>query len=136
MATSVGVDVAGGSRLPIYDRYLRYYPDTRERTYYLTITVVATVALYYQSYCGGTVAPQILNYYGITIKFYLFAVVLGLVFGAAATILGGLADRVGRVNLVAYGLLLVGFLVASYNPTCRTSGPSLPSGVWWAWSKG
>ncbi len=116
MATSVGVDVAGGSRLPIYDRYLRYYPDTRERTYYLTITVVATVALYYESYCGGTVAPQILNYYGITIKFYLFAVVLGLVFGAAATILGGLADRVGRVNLVAYGLLLVGFLVAFVQP--------------------
>jgi MFS family permease len=77
---------------------------------------MATVALYYQVYCGGTVAPQILNYYDITIKFYLFAAVLGLVFGAAATILGGLADRVGRVNLVAYGLLIVGFLVAAVQP--------------------
>jgi MFS family permease len=77
---------------------------------------MATVALYYQAYCGGTVAPQILNHYGITIKFYLLAAVVGFLFGAAATVLGGLADKFGRVNLVAYGLLIVGFLVAFVQP--------------------
>ena len=95
---------------------MRSYPPTWELTYYLTVTVIATIALYYQAYCAGTVAPQILNHYGITIKFYLFAAVAGFVFGAIATILGGLADRVGRVNLVAYGLLIVGFLVAFVQP--------------------
>lgn len=102
--------------LPIYDRYLRSYPGTAERTYYLVVTVMATVALYYMAYCGGTVAPQILNHYGITIKFYLLAAVAGFILGAIATVLGGLADKVGRVNLVAYGLLIVGVLVAFVQP--------------------
>jgi MFS family permease len=104
------------TELPIYDRYLRSYPGTAERTYYLVVTVMATVALYYMAYCGGTVAPQILNHYGITIKFYLLAAVVGFLLGAIATVLGGLADKLGRVNLVAYGLLAVGFLVAFVQP--------------------
>ncbi|HET6965828.1 MAG TPA: MFS transporter [Acidimicrobiales bacterium] len=117
MSTDVEVAAtAVESRLAIYDRYLTSYPETAERTYYLAVTVLATVALYYEAYCGGTVAPQILNYYGITIKFYLFTAVIGFVLGAVATVLGGLADRVGRVNLVAYGLLAVGFMKAFVEP--------------------
>ena len=103
-------------QLPIYDRYLRSYPGNAARTYYLVVTVMATIALYYMAYCGATVAPQILNHYGITIKFYLLAAVVGFFFGAVATVLGGLADRLGRVNLVAYGLLVVGILVAFVQP--------------------
>jgi MFS family permease len=116
VTTTVDVAVPVDGRLAIYDRYLRTYPRTRERTAYLALTVGATVALYYQAYCGGTVAPQILNYYGITLKFYLFAAVAGFVFGAIATILGGLADRIGRANMIAYGLLVVGVLVAFVQP--------------------
>lgn len=116
MATTVDVAVPVEKRLAVYDRYLRTYPPTRQRTAYLALTVAATVALYYQLYCGGTVAPQILNYYGITLKFYLFASVAGFVFGALATVLGGMADRVGRANMIAYGLLVVGVLVAFVQP--------------------
>lgn len=116
MTTLAPTATAAKRRLPIYDRYLTGYPGSTERTYYLTITVLATVALYYQAYCGGTVAPQILNQYGITIKFYLFAAVVGFVLGALATVLGGLADRIGRVNLVAYGLLTVGVLISLVQP--------------------
>jgi MFS family permease len=107
---------SGRRRNAIFDRELTYYPEQRERSYYLALTVLATIALYYQSYAGATVAPQILAHYGITLKFYLYAVVVGFVFGALATVLGGLADRIGRVNLVAYGLVVVGILVAFVHP--------------------
>lgn len=110
------VELAPPSRLAVYDRYLDAYPRTRARTFYLAITVVATVALYYQAYCGGAVAPQILNYYGITIKFYLLTSVVGFVLGAVATVLGGLADRVGRANMVTYGLIVVGLMKAFVEP--------------------
>ena len=116
MTTAVAEVAPAKSRLAVYDRYLRAYPSRLQRTYYLSLTVLATVALYYQAYCAGTVAPQILNHYGITIKFYLIAAVIGLLFGAAATVLGGLADRIGRANLVAYGLLVVGVLEAFVHP--------------------
>ena len=116
MTTAVGAIAPAESRLAVYDRYLRAYPSTAKRTFYLSLTVLATVALYYQAYCAGTVAPQILNHYGITIKFYLIAAVIGLLFGAAATVLGSLADRIGRANLVAYGLLVVGVLEAFVHP--------------------
>lgn len=116
MTTTVDVAAPADSRLAIYDRYLRTYPGTRQRTAYLALTVLATVALYYQAYCGGTVAPQILNYYGITIKFYLFAAVTGFVFGAVATVLGGLADRIGRANMIAYGLVGDGALLGFVQP--------------------
>ena len=108
--------VLRGGRLATFDRFLPAYPSTGRRTYYLAVTVLVTVALYYQQYCGGSVALQLLNYYGITIKFYLLAAVLGLALGAATAVLGGLADRVGRVNMVAYGLLVVGVLVAFVQP--------------------
>ena len=116
MTTTVDLSAPAQSRLAIYDRYLRTYPGTRKRTGYLALTVLATVALYYQAYCGGTVAPQILNYYGITLKFYLFAAVTGFVFGAVATVLGGLADRVGRANMIAYGLVGDGALLGFVQP--------------------
>ena len=116
MATDVTAPAVVGTRLAVYNRFLPAYPETAQRTYYLALTVLVTVALYYQQYCGGTVGPQLLNYYGITIKFYLLAAVIGLVFGAATAVLGGLADRIGRVNMVAYGLLVVGVLVAFVQP--------------------
>ena len=116
MTTTVDLNAPAQSRLAIYDRYLRTYPGTRKRTAYLALTVLATVALYYQAYCGGTVAPQILNYYGITLKFYLFAAVTGFVFGAVATVLGGLADRIGRANMIAYGLVGDGALLGFVQP--------------------
>ncbi|HET6917381.1 MAG TPA: MFS transporter, partial [Acidimicrobiales bacterium] len=116
MTITVDLSAPTPSRLAIYDRYLRTYPGTRKRTAYLALTVLATVALYYQAYCGGTVAPQILNYYGITLKFYLFAAVTGFVFGAVATVLGGLADRIGRANMIAYGLVGDGALLGFVQP--------------------
>jgi len=114
--TEVLAPASTPSRLAINDRFLTAYPETGRRSYYLALTVLVTVGLYYQQYCGGTVGPQLLNYYGITIKFYLLAAVIGLVFGASTAVLGGLADRIGRVNMVAYGLLAVGVLVAFVQP--------------------
>jgi MFS family permease len=104
------------SRDVLVGRPLRRYPGSAQRHGYVALIVVATIALYYQSYAPGSVAPQILAHYGMTLRFYLDAIVVGFVIGAAASLLGHFGDRYGRRNLVAYGLVIVGVLVAFVQP--------------------
>src|SRR6266702_6347236 len=66
-------------------RQLEHYPETRARVFYLAITVLATITLYYELYVGGS----------------LFA---------------GLTDRLGRANLVVFGLFFTGVFVAFILP--------------------
>jgi MFS family permease len=92
-------------------RQLDTYPSTRARMTYLAIVVAATVMLYYQLYVGGAVGPQILHYYGMTFRFFVYITLFGNVVGAFTSVLAGLADRWGRANLIVYGLGVTGLLV-------------------------
>src|SRR6185437_3902399 len=55
--------------------------------------------------------PSILRHFGMTWPFFVYAVVIGNLVGAFASLVAGLADRWGRANLVVYGLLVTGLIV-------------------------
>ena len=100
----------------LWDRQLPHYPDTAARSTYLAITVLITVALYYQLYVQGSVATRIIAEYGFTFTEFVFVSVIGFALGAFAALAAGLADRWGRANLVVIGLLLTGVLITFVVP--------------------
>jgi MFS family permease len=79
--------------------------------WYLGIVVAATIVLYYEFYIAGAVSPTIIANYGMTFPFYVYITVVANAVGAFGSLAAGLADRWGRANLVAYGLLVTGLIV-------------------------
>jgi ACS family D-galactonate transporter-like MFS transporter len=75
---------------------------------YLAITVLATITLYYELYVGGSVSTLLLTNLNMTFKFYVFVLAFGNLIGAFGSLLAGLTDRLGRANLVVFGLLFTG----------------------------
>lgn len=102
------------------------YPDGAQRYLCLGIVVLATIVLYYQFYLAGAVAAGtagkngILVDYHMTFDYYVNIAVVGYILGAMASFLTGLADRYGRVNIVTYGLLVVGLLCLFGIPNTHT----------------
>jgi MFS family permease len=94
----------------LWNRQLDHYPETRNRMWYLAIVVIATIMLYYELYIGGAVSPNIIAGFGMTFPFYVYISVVGNAIGAFGSLLAGLADRWGRANLVAYGLVITALL--------------------------
>ena len=95
----------------LWRRQLDHYPETRQRVLYLAIVVVATIILYYQLYLPGAVSPSIIAHFQMTFSYYVYIVVIGNAVGAFGSLAAGLADRWGRANLVAYGLVVTALLV-------------------------
>jgi hypothetical protein len=91
-------------RRTLFSRELPHYPPTSKRLWYLFLVIAATVLLYYQLYIQGAVGPSILQNYGMSFKYYVYISVIGNVFGALASVVAGIADRVGRANIIAWGL--------------------------------
>src|SRR5689334_320147 len=89
-------------------RQLDTYPETRPRVTYLAITVLATVTLYYELYVGGSVSTLQLTNLHMSFTFYVVTIAFGNLIGAFGSVFAGLTDRLGRTNLVVYGLLLTG----------------------------
>ncbi len=97
-------------------RQLDHYPNTGRRVMYLTITVLATITLYYELYVGGSVSTLILSNLGMSFKFYVATVAFGNLIGAFGSLFAGLTDRYGRANLVVFGLLFSGIFVTFILP--------------------
>ena len=110
-ATAQGAAPAAGGMNGLWRRQLDHYPDTRPRMTYLAIVVLATIALYYAFYIPGAVSPSIIAHFGMTFSTYVYIIVIANAVGAFGSLAAGLADRWGRANLVAYGLVIVGLLV-------------------------
>jgi MFS family permease len=72
---------------------------------YLAITVLATMTLYYELYVGGSVSTLILNNLHMNFTFYVLTLAFGAIIGALGSLFAGLTDRLGRANLVVFGLL-------------------------------
>ena len=94
----------------LFQRELDHYPDQGPRYLQLALVVLATVILYYENYIGGAVATQILSDLDMTFGYYVGILVVSNALGAFASLAAGLADKVGRANLVAYGLGLTGVI--------------------------
>ena len=88
------------------------YPTTGKRTAYLGVVVLATIVLYYTYYTQTGVTPNILRADHMSFSFYVWIVIISNLLGAFASLPAGKTDRLGRSNVVIYGLLIVGLLVA------------------------
>jgi MFS family permease len=104
----------------LWDRELAHYPETKARFVYLTVTVLATIALYYELYLSGAVATQLMTGFGFSFAEFVFVSVLGSAVGAFASLFAGFADRWGRANLVVAGLLVNGLLIAVAVPNASS----------------
>jgi MFS family permease len=94
----------------LWRRQLDHYPQTRARISFLAIVVLATIMLYYELYIAGAVSPSIMAGFGMSFPFYVYIQVVGNAVGAFGSLAAGLADRWGRANLVAYGLIITALL--------------------------
>ena len=104
----------------LWRRQLNSYPDTRPRVTYLAITVLATIMLYYELYVGGSVSTLILQNLGMSFTFFVITLAFGNLIGAFGSLFAGLTDRLGRANLVVFGLLFTGVFVAFILPAATS----------------
>ena len=110
----------GGLFQFLFVHELDEYPDTGPRTAYLALAVVATIVLYYTYFTQTGVTPNILQSYHMSFSFYVWIVIISNLIGAFASLPASRTDQLGRSNVVIYGLLLVGLLVAVGVPLCST----------------
>jgi len=100
----------------LWRRQLEAYPDTRSRLFYLAITVLATITLYYELYVVGSVSTLLLANLHMSFTFFVVILAVGNLVGAFGSLFAGLTDRLGRANLVVGGLLVTGVLTAFVLP--------------------
>jgi MFS family permease len=101
-------------------RQLSNYPDTGPRVVYLAITVLATVTLYYELYVGGSVSTLVLDNLNMSFTFYVTVLAIGNLIGAFGSLFAGLADRLGRANIVVFGLFFTGVFTAFVLPSATS----------------
>jgi MFS family permease len=102
---------SGGFLSGLWNRQLDTYPDTGPRITYLAITVLATITLYYELYVGGSVSTLILPKLHMTFTFFVYATAVSNLIGAFGSLFAGLADRLGRTNIVVVGLIITGVFI-------------------------
>jgi MFS family permease len=112
----------------LWRRQLDSYPETGARVTYLAITVLATVMLYYELYVGGSVSTLILTNLHISFTFFVTATAFGNLIGAFGSLFAGLTDRLGRANMVVFGLLFTGVFVAFVLPAATSKWPFIIEG--------
>jgi MFS family permease len=96
------------------------YPTSGKRTGYLALAVLATIVLYYTYYTQTGVTPNILQNYHMSFSFYVWIVIISNLIGAFASLPAGRTDRLGRANVIIYGLLIIGLLVGVGVPTATS----------------
>jgi MFS family permease len=102
------------------------YPTTGRRTAYLSLAVLATIVLYYTYYTQTGVTPNILRYYHMSFTYYVWIVIISNAIGAFASLPASKTDKLGRSNVIIYGLLVVGLLVCVGVPN---AGSQLAFGI-------
>src|SRR6202043_1179320 len=100
----------------LWQRQLEHYPNTRPRMFYLALTVLATITLYYELYVGGSVSTLILANLKMSFTFFVLTLAFGALIGAFGSLFAGLTDRLGRANMVVFGLFVTGIFVAFILP--------------------
>jgi MFS family permease len=117
--TATTADPVSGQRglfSSLIHRQLDSYPDTGRRVFYLALTVLATVMLYYELYVGGSVSTLLLANLKMSFTFFVLTLAFGNLLGAFGSLFAGLTDRYGRANLVVFGLFFTAVFVAFILP--------------------
>jgi ACS family D-galactonate transporter-like MFS transporter len=83
---------------------------------YLAITVLATMTLYYELYVGGSVSTLLLANLHMSFTFFVLTLAFGALIGAFGSLFAGITDRLGRANLVVFGLFFTAVFVAFVMP--------------------
>ena len=96
------------------------YPTGIRRVGYLALAVIATITLYYTYYTQTGVTPEILQGFHMSFTYYVWIVVISNALGAFASLPASLTDRLGRTNVVIYGLLIIGAICAFWIPNTHT----------------
>ncbi|HEY7413953.1 MAG TPA: MFS transporter [Ktedonobacteraceae bacterium] len=91
-----------------WHRSLEHYPGNSQRVWYLALAVIATIMLYYEAYVLPSVAPLVEHTFTLTVSSYALILLVSNLVGALSAIFGSLSDRIGRSNLIVYGLLVTG----------------------------
>ena len=115
-----GTTGRGGVGRFFFTHEIDEYPGNGKRTAYLGLAVLATIVLYYTYFTQTGVTPNILVSYHMSFKFYVWIVVISNLIGAFASLPASKTDKLGRSNVVIYGLLIIGVLVAFGIPACKT----------------
>src|SRR5215813_6682257 len=117
MSTTAAEPVTGRSGASwLWRRQLDTYPDTLPRIMYLAITVLGTIMLYYELYVGGSVSTLILANLHMSFTFFVLTLAFGALIGAFGSLFAGITDRLGRANLVVFGLFFTAVFVAFIMP--------------------
>jgi MFS family permease len=104
----------------LWHRELDTYPTNGRRHLYLIVVVIATITLYYQNYVGGSVSTTLLPYFHLTFTYYVTILVVANAIGAFASLAAGIADRIGRANLVVYGVVVTSLIDLVGIPSMHT----------------
>ncbi|HEY4929479.1 MAG TPA: MFS transporter [Acidimicrobiales bacterium] len=110
-STSGGAKQRGGLFKFLFVHEIDEYPANGKRTAYLALAVLATIVLYYTYYTQTGVTPNILVTYHMSFSFYVWIVVVSNAIGAFASLPASKTDKLGRSNVVIYGLLIIGILI-------------------------
>jgi ACS family D-galactonate transporter-like MFS transporter len=90
---------------------------------YLAITVLATITLYYELYVGGSVTTLYLVNLHMSFTFFSLTVAFGALIGAFGSLGAGLGDRLGRANMVVFGLFFTGIFTLFVIPAMTSKWP-------------
>ena len=113
MSTTANAPAAGGQSLAfLWQRRIDRYPTGGKRYARLVLAVLCTVVIYYEQYTLGAVSTLVQTQLHMSFLFLLTWLAIGGLFGAFGSLAAGLADRLGRANIVVYGMLVVGAVTA------------------------
>jgi len=96
----------------LWQRRLDRYPTGGQRYARLVLAVLATVIIYYQQYTTGAVSTIVSTDLHMSFLFLLTMLGVANLLGAFGSLAAGLADRLGRANIVVYGMLVVSVVSA------------------------
>ncbi|MCE5288774.1 MAG: MFS transporter [Nocardiaceae bacterium] len=103
-------------------RELSLYPAPRQRAWYLLIASAVTVMTFYQTYVQGAVSTAIMRDFGMPLHVLVLASIAGNAVGAAGAWATGIADRIGRANLIVIGSLVASVLALVALPQAPNAG--------------
>lgn len=96
----------------LWQRRLDHYPTGARRHARMGLAVLCTVVVYYEQYTFGSVATLVSQDLDMSFLFLLTGAAVANLVGAFGSLAAGLADRLGRANIVVYGMLVVGAVTA------------------------